>query len=258
MIFEQIEVGNMQNFSYIIADEESKESAIVDAGWEPKKLIEAAKSKDLKIKYILLTHTHYDHVNSLGKLFEMTNAKIIVHEADAKDVENLGLPYETVKDKDEINIGKLKIKIEKSSYTQLLDSMSYLTKNMDTMLKIFKDAAEDIDTDDPSSIKEKLDKIIEQNKVIADGMVAISGMVKNFIEEQNKSELNSTPKPSFTPTPEPNLQPTPDLVTDLDEPPIPQQQNQSRQQGPVAMPSIPFPSLEKTKKKKGLFGRFIK
>ena len=96
MIFEQIEVGNMQNFSYIIGDENSKEGAIVDAGWEPEKLVEAAKNKEIKVKYILLTHTHYDHVNSLGKLFEMTKAKIIVHEGDAKDIEDLGLPYTKV------------------------------------------------------------------------------------------------------------------------------------------------------------------
>jgi len=107
MIFEQIEVGNMQNFSYIIGDEDSKEGAIVDAGWEAEKLVE--KTKGLKIKYILLTHTHYDHINSLPKLFELTKAKIIVHENDAIDVENLGIPYETVKDKDEISIGKLKV-----------------------------------------------------------------------------------------------------------------------------------------------------
>jgi len=111
MIFEQIEVGNMQNFSYIIGDEESKEGAIVDAGWEPEKLLEATESKGLKVKYILLTHTHYDHINSLGKLFELTKAKIVVHEGDAKDIENLGLPYKTVKEGDEIPIGKLKIKV---------------------------------------------------------------------------------------------------------------------------------------------------
>jgi len=109
MIFEQIEIGNMQNFSYIIGDEKTKEGAIVDAGWEPEKLVGAAKNKGLRIKYILLTHTHYDHVNSLGKLFEMTKAKIIVHEGDAKDIEDLGLPYTKVTDGDKINVGKLKI-----------------------------------------------------------------------------------------------------------------------------------------------------
>ena len=46
MIFEQIEVGNMQNFSYIIGDENSKQAAIIDAGWEAEKLVEKTKNKD--------------------------------------------------------------------------------------------------------------------------------------------------------------------------------------------------------------------
>ena len=111
MIFEQIEVGNMQNFSYIIGDEESKECAVIDAGWEAEKLVEIAKNKGLEIKYILLTHNHYDHINSLPKLFELTNAKIIVHENDANAIENLGIPYKTVKAGDKITVGKLKIKV---------------------------------------------------------------------------------------------------------------------------------------------------
>lgn len=158
------------------------------------------------------------------------------------------------------SLEELKIKIDKSSSTQLLDSMSYLTKSMDTMLKLFKDAAEDIDTDDHSSINEKLDRITEQNKVIADGMVAISGMVKGFVEEQKKPGLNSAPKPGFPPAPEPNLQSTPNIEGELNELPSPQQLDQPPRPslGPVAMPSIPFPSLEKSKKKKGLFGRFMK
>ena len=75
------------------------------------------------------------------------------------------------------------------------------------MLKLFKDAAEDIDTDDHSSINEKLDRITEQYKVIADGMVVISGMVKGFVEEQKKPGLNSAPKPGFPPAPEPKIIP---------------------------------------------------
>ena len=43
MIFKQIEVGNMQNFCYIAADEESKEAAIIDAGFDPELLVEEAK-----------------------------------------------------------------------------------------------------------------------------------------------------------------------------------------------------------------------
>ena len=111
MIFGQIEVGNMQNFCYVVGDEETKDGAIVDAGFEPEKLIEIARGKDLEIKYILLTHTHYDHVSSLAKLFGMTSAKIIVHEEGAKELENFGMPLHAVKDGDKINIGKLRVKV---------------------------------------------------------------------------------------------------------------------------------------------------
>ena len=49
MIFEQILVGSMDNFSYLIGDESSKEGAIVDPGWEVDKLLAEAKKHDLNI-----------------------------------------------------------------------------------------------------------------------------------------------------------------------------------------------------------------
>ena len=55
MIFEQIPVGQMQNFSYLIGDEDSKEAAIVDPGWEVDKIINTASRHDLGIKFILIT-----------------------------------------------------------------------------------------------------------------------------------------------------------------------------------------------------------
>ena len=173
MIFEQIEVGNMQNFSYIIGDEETKEGAIVDAGWEPEKLIEAAKSKNLKVKYILLTHTHYDHVNSLGKLFELTNAKIIVHEEDAKDVENLGLPYEKVKDGDEISIGKLKAKvIHTPGHTP--GSVCYLVENkLITGDTLFVEAVGRVDL--PGSNISQMYESLQKLKELADDIEVFPG-----------------------------------------------------------------------------------
>jgi len=46
MIFKQISVGNMQNFCYIIGDDESKDAAIIDAGFEPEKLANQAKQEN--------------------------------------------------------------------------------------------------------------------------------------------------------------------------------------------------------------------
>ncbi|MBS3102429.1 MBL fold metallo-hydrolase [Candidatus Woesearchaeota archaeon] len=170
MIFEQVEVGDMQNFCYIIADEKSKEAAIVDAGWEPEKLLKTAKSKNLKIKYILLTHTHYDHINSLAKLFELTRAKILVHENDADSVENLGLPYGKLKDKNEINLGKLKIKVlHTPGHTP--GSVCYLVENkLITGDTLFVEAVGRIDL--PGGSKEELlDSLKKLSKL--DGKIEI-------------------------------------------------------------------------------------
>ena len=165
------------------------------------------------------------------------------------------------------SLEELKTKTDKSSSAQLLNSMTYLTKSMDTMLKLFQNAAEDIDTDeDHSSINEKLDKIIEQNKVIADGMVAISGMVKDFAEKQKNPESTPQqsfqppgPEPNFPPKPEPNFQSPPNIEAELNELPSPQQLEHPPKpsSGPIAMPSMPFSNLEKPKKK-GFFGRLKK
>lgn len=115
MIFEQIEVGNMQNFSYIIADEESKEAAIVDAGWDIDKLVSIAAKEKLKITKIILTHSHYDHAQKADELASKTNAMIYFHEDNyheiKKLIENPNVKIVKLKNNDEIKIGKIKIKV---------------------------------------------------------------------------------------------------------------------------------------------------
>ncbi len=112
MIFEQIAVGNMQNFSYIIGDENSREAAIVDPGWEAEKILQEAKKHELKIDKILLTHNHYDHIHGVKELFNATNAAVYVHENDLSEIKKLSIgKIKTIKDKEIINIGKIKVKV---------------------------------------------------------------------------------------------------------------------------------------------------
>jgi len=112
MIFEQIPLGNMQNFSYIIGDENTKEAAVVDPAWEVDKIIEIAKNNNLIIKYILMTHTHYDHVEGVKKTINVTNSTVYVHELEEDEIIKLGVSnIKTIKDNEEINIGKIKIKV---------------------------------------------------------------------------------------------------------------------------------------------------
>ncbi len=112
MIFEQIPVGHMQNFSYLVGDEATKEAAIVDPGWDIDKLLNAAKKHDFNIKFILITHSHYDHVQQVKDVFDATNAVVYVHKKDSDEIKNLGVEkIKTIDEGDTISIGKIKAKV---------------------------------------------------------------------------------------------------------------------------------------------------
>lgn len=61
MIFEQIDAGGDRNFSYLIGDEESRQCAVVDPGYDTSKLEARVNALGLTVAYVLNTHTHRDH-----------------------------------------------------------------------------------------------------------------------------------------------------------------------------------------------------
>lgn len=84
MIVEQYEVGNMAVFCYLIGDEESKEGLFIDPADDTDRLIGKAKSHGLdKIKYIVNTHCHVDHIMGNAAMKRKTRASIVIHEKDA-------------------------------------------------------------------------------------------------------------------------------------------------------------------------------
>ena len=60
MFFKQIQ-QHRDNFSYIIADEDSKEAAVVDSSYNDDEIIKIIKNQNLRLKYIINTHGHSDH-----------------------------------------------------------------------------------------------------------------------------------------------------------------------------------------------------
>lgn len=73
MILKKLEVnawpGHITN-CYIIADEVTKEAMIVDPGNEASKIIDMVNILGVKVKYIVLTHCHADHVMAVPELKE--------------------------------------------------------------------------------------------------------------------------------------------------------------------------------------------
>ncbi len=101
----QIQVGNMQNFTYIVEDENTSESILIDPSWDLIELELVIKKNNLKIKYIVNTHHHFDHTVGNEAMAKSTNAPIIQHE-------NSELNHDvTVKDGDYIEFGQSKLKV---------------------------------------------------------------------------------------------------------------------------------------------------
>ena len=105
MIFAQVKVGHMENFSYIIGDDKTHLGVIIDPGFDTEKILNKAVQMKLTIKYLIDTHEHPDHISGNMDLSEKTGAKIVAHK-DAKIKKDLA-----VKDEEIISVGETNIKV---------------------------------------------------------------------------------------------------------------------------------------------------
>lgn len=81
-------VGSMAVCCYIVACEETKIGAVVDPGGNEEQILEEVEKLGVKVKYIIATHGHPDHVCGNRRIQEATGAKIIMHEKDAEFFES--------------------------------------------------------------------------------------------------------------------------------------------------------------------------
>jgi hydroxyacylglutathione hydrolase len=71
---------------YIVVDEDSNRAAIIDPGAGASEILNRVKDAGYNVDFIVLTHTHPDHIGALKEVKEATGAKVAVH---ADDVEGL-------------------------------------------------------------------------------------------------------------------------------------------------------------------------
>jgi glyoxylase-like metal-dependent hydrolase (beta-lactamase superfamily II) len=100
-----VAVGTFQNFAYIIGDEETKTGVIADPAWEVDKLLKMIDDPGLKVKYVINTHSHHDHIQGNDAVVRKTGAKLVAH---AKSPVKRDI---AVNDEDTLDIGTLKAKI---------------------------------------------------------------------------------------------------------------------------------------------------
>jgi glyoxylase-like metal-dependent hydrolase (beta-lactamase superfamily II) len=101
----QIPVGQIANFTYIIADEESSEAAIIDPSWDLDDVLRALKKNGWRAKYVINTHTHFDHVLGNDQVAALTGAKIVQHKNSQLE------KHTAVSDGDLIEIGSVRLRV---------------------------------------------------------------------------------------------------------------------------------------------------
>jgi len=84
MIIKKMVCGPLTANGYFISDDNQKEWALIDAPYPTKQLIDFAIELGDKLKYIFLTHCHWDHIAATNEVKAITNAQIVAHSEDVK------------------------------------------------------------------------------------------------------------------------------------------------------------------------------
>jgi hydroxyacylglutathione hydrolase len=117
----QIRVGPMENFAYVLEDEDTKTGMVIDSGWEIEPILNLVASEKMEVAYVCATHGHFDHVKTIARLAHELGAQTVAYEGSEIN------PKVRVHDRDYLRVGDSKvIVIHTPGHTR--DSVCYYDK----------------------------------------------------------------------------------------------------------------------------------
>ncbi len=83
-MIEKFTLGPLQNNSFLLVDEETKATAVIDPAYGADKISDEIKAKQLDLRMILITHAHFDHIGGIQALLTpiTPSAEIYLHPDD--------------------------------------------------------------------------------------------------------------------------------------------------------------------------------
>jgi glyoxylase-like metal-dependent hydrolase (beta-lactamase superfamily II) len=105
----KIVVGPYQANCYILGCKETMEGLVIDPGDDVFQISKSIADIGLKIRYILITHGHIDHVGGAAELKKIIKAPVYIHPLD---IPGLGFPPDgEVKEGEDLQVGRYRIKV---------------------------------------------------------------------------------------------------------------------------------------------------
>lgn len=126
MKIKKFEVSPLFVNCYVVYDDNTKETIVIDPGDEPDLMLDFIKEEGLNLKYILCTHGHFDHIGAVKEIKEGTGASILLHEKDIEiyrhspevaiqffgmEIDPQPEPDRLLKDGEIIKIGNIQFKV---------------------------------------------------------------------------------------------------------------------------------------------------
>jgi hydroxyacylglutathione hydrolase len=187
----------MLNFSYIVYDEKNSIGAIIDPSWDLEKLLVFLEKNNITAKYIINTHTHFDHILGNDHISEITKAEIIQHEKSTQKKER------SVVDHENISIGDLNLEVlytpghSEDSICLIVNKKSIITG--DTLF-VGNCGRVDLPGSNPEKMYDSLSKVanLDDSLVVYPGHNYGSTPTSTIlIEKKNNPMLNFKTKEAF-------------------------------------------------------------
>ncbi|MGA7922882.1 MAG: MBL fold metallo-hydrolase [Thermoplasmata archaeon] len=168
MLLEQYQVGPYQNFTYLVAESEGGDAVVIDPSFSIDPVLDAIDRHGVKVRFILNTHSHRDHIAGNADVRDRTGAKIVAHRLAPlhQDI--------SVDEGDSVDSGRLRIQVLHTP-GHTADSVLYIFEGHvatgDTLF-VGECGRTDLPGGDPSQM---YDSLLGRVIALDDGLVVLPG-----------------------------------------------------------------------------------
>jgi hydroxyacylglutathione hydrolase len=136
MYLKQLQLGPMQNFVYLVGDEQAKKAVVVDPAWEVDRIFQTAREDGMTLVGALVTHSHFDHTNGIAALLEKQDMPVYAHKKEVEFAKvgspllgDIGSHVKPVEGGDKLPVGNIEIEfVHTPGHTP--GSQCFLVRNM--------------------------------------------------------------------------------------------------------------------------------